>query len=118
MVEKVPEGRTRAGERDPVPRNRNGQLRLFAGTGSFGAAIAAGKFLHPAGRIHELLFTREKRMARRTDADSNVWTRGTGVISRTARADDIGLLIIRMDTRFHGEKGAPNLASLERVRKG
>ena len=95
--------------KDARASERDVQLTLFDGTRSLGATVAAGKFLHPAGRIYKLLLTREKRMASGTDADSNIWTRGASVISRTARADDIGLLIIRMDTRFHGEKGAPNL---------
>jgi hypothetical protein len=40
------------------------------------------------------------------------------VIDRATGADDIGLLIIRMNTRFHGEEGARNLPGPRGVRKG
>jgi hypothetical protein len=39
------------------------------------------------------------------------------VISRTARADDIGFLIIRMNTRLHGNKRAGTISGVRGVRK-
>ncbi len=103
--------------RKPVSRSQTGQLSLLNGADSLGAAVAAREFFHATGGIDKLLFPREKRMASRTDADSNVWTRRASVISRTARADDSGLLIIRMYIRPHGEKGAANLSRVPERRK-
>jgi hypothetical protein len=40
------------------------------------------------------------------------------VIDRAARADDIGLVILRMNTGFHIRKRAQNLRALEVSRKG
>jgi hypothetical protein len=40
------------------------------------------------------------------------------VIDSAASADDIGLVILWMNVRFHGWKGAANLGALRLSRKG
>ena len=50
-------------------------------------------------------------MASGADADFNVTSSRASVIDRAARADDIGLLIFRMNVRFHVQKRARNLAA-------
>ena len=92
-------------------------LSFLRRPGSLGAAVAARELLNTTGRVDELLFSGEKRMASGADADSNIRARRTGVIGRTARADDIGFLIIRMDTRLHGNKRAGTLRTEGKVRK-
>ena len=98
--------------------NGAGQLTLFRGAGSHGAAVTAREFFDAASRIDKLLFAGEKRMARSANADSNVRTRRTGVVNRAARADDIAFLVIRMNARFHGREGTKNLSRVVFVRKG
>ena len=96
---------------------RGVQLSLFRGPDSLGAAVAARELLNTTGGVDELLFPGEKRMASRADADSNVRARGAGVIGRTARTDDIGFLIIRMNIRLHGNNRARTIPSVPGVRK-
>jgi len=103
--------------KDARASERDVQLTLFDGTRSLGATVAAGKFLHPAGRIYKLLLTREKRMASGTDADSNVSFGRASVINRAARANEVGLLIIGMNVRLHIQKRAENLAAEGQIRK-
>ncbi len=96
---------------------RRVQLSLFRSPDSLGAAVTARELLHPTSGVDELLFPGEKRMASSADADSNIRTRGAGVIGRTARTDDIGFLIIRMNIRLHGNKRAGTISGVQRVRK-
>ena len=93
------------------------QLTLFGGASGLGAAVAAREFFHPARRIDEFLFAREKRVARGADADFNVTPGRTGMIHRAARANDIGLYVFRMNVRFHVQKGARNLRGMGDFRK-
>ncbi|MDB6153272.1 MAG: AMP-dependent synthetase and ligase, partial [Chthoniobacteraceae bacterium] len=74
-----------------------GGARLHAG-------VTAGEFLDAACRIDELLFTSEKRMALSADADLEVATSRTGVVSRPACACDRGFRVVGMDICFHGCK--------------
>src|SRR5262245_19204873 len=89
---------------------------LFSPRG-FGAAIAAGKFLDAPGRIHELLFAGEKRMASSANTDLNIAARGAGMIHRTACAHHIGFVILWMNTGFHLWKRARNLLVQRASRK-
>lgn len=93
-------------------------LTLFRGPGSHRAAVTAREFFDPASRVDKLLLAREKRMACSTDADSNIRTRGASMVMRAARANDVAFLIIRMNARFHGQEGTPNLGWKFPVRKG
>jgi hypothetical protein len=56
-------------------------------------------------------------MAGGADADFNVSFGRASVINRTARANDIGLLVIGMNVRLHVEKRATNLAVNSKIRK-
>jgi hypothetical protein len=94
------------------------QLSFFAAAGGFCAAVTAGEFLDASGGIDEFLFAGEKRMASGADTDSNVTPRGAGVIDRAARADHIGLVIFRMNGRFHVGGRARNLIVASISRKG
>jgi hypothetical protein len=89
-----------------------------AGPGGLGATVTPREFLDAPRRIDELLFPGEKRMARRADADFNVPLGRARVIDSAASADDIGLVILRMNVRFHGWKRAANLGALRAPRKG
>jgi hypothetical protein len=80
------------------------QLRFLRSAGRLGAAIATREFLNPAGGIDEFLFAGEKRMASGTDADFNVLAGRACVIDRPAGTDNIGFVILRMNTRFHFKK--------------
>ncbi len=40
------------------------------------------------------------------------------MVMRAARANDVAFLIIRMNARFHGQEGTPNLGWKFPVRKG
>jgi len=80
------------------------QLTFFARAHGFGAAIALGEFFDATGRVHELLFAGEKRMTSSANTDSNVTTRRAGVINRSARANDIGLVIFWVNACFHRQK--------------
>ena len=105
--------------RDPIDPGKKAKLGLFAGSGAsgFGTAIASGEFLHATRRIYELLFTREKRMASRANADFNIPLGGTGVVNSTARTGYVGFVILWMDARFHGSKRVVNLGMLRSPRK-
>ena len=106
----------RAGIDDPS----SSQLSFFRSADGLGAAVAPREFLHAPGRIDELLFPGEKRMARRADADFNVPLGRARVIDSAASADDIGLVILWMNVRFHVWKrgGGANCSALRLSRKG
>jgi hypothetical protein len=93
------------------------QLSFLRSPYGFGAAVAAREFFNASGGVDKFLFPGEKRMASGTDADFNVAARGTGMIDGAARTDDIGLVIFRMNVRFHVWKRARNLAALDGSRK-
>src|ERR1700675_1380428 len=80
------------------------QLSFFDRAHGFGAAIALGEFFDATGRVHEFLFTGEKRMTSGADTDSNVTTRRAGVIDRAARAHDICFVIFWVNACFHRQK--------------
>jgi hypothetical protein len=92
------------------------QLSL-AGAGGLGAAVTTREFFHAPGGVDEFLFAGKKRMAGSADADFNVSFGRAGVINRAARANDIGLLVIRMNVRLHVEKRAETLAAKGQIRK-
>jgi hypothetical protein len=98
-------------------RYRRDQLSFLFGTRGFSAAVAPGKFLDAPSRIHELLFTGEKRMTSSANTDLNIAARGASVIRRTACAHHIGLVILWMNTGFHLWKGAQNLLVQSALRK-
>ena len=79
------------------------------GPRGFGAAITAGEFFHAPGSIDELLFAGEKWMASGTNTDLNIATRRAGVIHRAARTNDVGLVVLWMNARFHVWKRAQNV---------
>src|SRR5437868_11211990 len=91
-----------------------------AGPGGLGATIAPREFFHASRRVDELLFPGEKRMARRADADFNVPLGRACVIDSAASADDIGLVILWMNVRFHVWKrgGGANCSALGLSCKG
>ena len=76
-------------------------LTFFAGARSFSAAVALGEFFNTTGGVDEFLFAGEKRMASRTDTDSNVAPGRAGLIDRAARANHVGLVIFWMNACFH-----------------
>src|SRR6476619_770023 len=78
----------------PTERGGYGQLSL-ARAGGLGATVATREFFHAPGGIDKFLLAGEKRMAGGTDADFNVSFGRASVINRAARANDVGLLIIR-----------------------
>ncbi|MDB6175690.1 MAG: AMP-dependent synthetase and ligase [Chthoniobacteraceae bacterium] len=80
----------------------------FLGGARLHAGVTAGEFLDAACRIDELLFTSEKRMALSADADLEVATSRTGVVSRPACACDRGFRVVGMDICFHGCKREVN----------
>ena len=75
----------------------------------FSAAVAAREFFDTPGGIDELLLAREKWMTSSTDADFNVPTCRARVIDRAACTYNIGLVILRMNARFHDCERARNL---------
>src|SRR5439155_25884894 len=82
----------------------------FLGSGrGFGAAVATREFLSATRRIDKFLFAREKWMTSSTDADFNVPTCRARVIDRAACTYNIGLVILRMNARFHDCERARNL---------
>jgi len=85
------------------------QLSFLFDASSFGAAVTAGKFLDPAGRVDKLLFAGEKGMTSGTNADLNIATRGASVIHRAACAHHISLVIFWMNGCFHLLNGARNV---------
>jgi hypothetical protein len=96
----------------------NRLLSFLAGARRLGAAVTAGKLLDATCRIDEFLFAGEKRMASGADADSNVATCRARMIHGPARTHNIGLKILRMNARFHLQKGAQNLTGSVHLRKG
>jgi hypothetical protein len=90
---------------------------LFAAARRLCAAVAAREFLDSARRIDEFLFAGEKRMAGGADADFNIPPRRTGVIDGTTGADDVGLVILRMNVRLHVQKRAFKISAIDRFRK-
>ena len=102
------------------PTERGGyriQLRVFAATRRLCAAVAARELLDSAGSIDEFLFAGEKRMASGADADFNITPGRTRVIDGTTGADDVGLVILRMNVCLHAQKRAYNLSAIDRFRK-
>ena len=101
-----------------APTERGGYRQLsFARASGLGAAVAAGELFHAPGGVDEFLLASEKRMAGGADADSNVSFGRASVINRAARANDIGLLIIGMNVRFHIQKRVQNLTAEGQIRK-
>jgi hypothetical protein len=103
------------------PRKRSrlyNNLSFFLGARGFGTAVTAGEFFDTPGSIDELLFACEKGMTSSTNTDLNIPTRRAGVIYRTARAHDIGLVILWMNACFHLQKGARNVTAQSWSRKG
>ena len=86
---------------DPSDRS---QLTFFARARSFGAAVALGEFFDATGRVDEFLLTGEKRMTSSANTDSNVTARRARVIDRSARANDICLVIFWVNACFHRQK--------------
>ena len=80
------------------------QLTFFGRAHSFRAAVALGEFFDATGRVHKFLFAGEKRMTSGANTDSNVATRRACLVDRAARADDICLLILRVNACFHRQK--------------
>ena len=102
--------RMRQSKRPPA----TGDLARLLGrrASGLGAAVAAREFLDATGGIDKLLFAGEKRMASGADADFNVPLRRTRVVDRAARTGDVGLVILRMNVRFHVRKRAANLGAI------
>ena len=93
------------------------QLTLFDRAHSFGAAITLGEFFNATGGVDEFLFAGEKRMASGADADFNITPGRTRVIDGTTGADDVGLVILRMNVRLHVQKRAFSLSAIDHFRK-
>src|SRR5947208_11835705 len=87
------------------------ELSFLLSPRGFGAAVAASEFLDAPGGIDELLFAGEKGMTSGTNTDLNIATRGTGMIHRAARTDDVGLIILWMNACFHLQNGARNVSA-------
>ena len=85
------------------------ELNFLLGAGSFGAAVPAGKFLDPAGRVDKLLFAGEKGMTSSANTDLNIAARGAGMIHRTACAHHISFVVFWMNVCFHLLNGARNV---------
>src|SRR5258705_3141356 len=66
-------------------------------------AVLAVEALDPARGVDQLLLAREERMARRAELDVDRLLGGTGVDDIAAGADDLGLLVARMNAFLHGE---------------
>ncbi len=77
-------------------------LQLRSGAAGAGAAVALGKLIHTTSGIDEALFTREKRMAGRANADAQIGNGGDGVINDSASAGDRRFVCLRMDIFAHG----------------
>jgi len=87
------------------------QLSFLVSPRGFGAAVTACEFFHAPGSIDELLFAGEKWMASGANTDLNIATRRAGVIHRAARADDVGLVVLWMNARFHVRKRGRNVTA-------
>ena len=90
----------------------------FGAARRFRAAVPTGELLYAARGIDEFLLAGEKRMTRRTDADFDVPFGRAGVVDSTARTDDVGLIVLRMNVRFHVWKGVANLGAVMPACKG
>src|SRR5262245_8621554 len=66
-------------------------------------AVLAVEALDPARGVDELLLAREERMARRAELDVDRLLRGARLDDIAAGADDLRLLVARMNTFLHGE---------------
>ena len=80
------------------------QLTFFARARGFGAAVTLGELFDATGHVDEFLFAGEKRMTSAANTDSNVTARRAGVIDRSARANDICLVIFWVNACFHRQK--------------
>lgn len=87
------------------------QLSFLVSSRGFGAAIPAGEFFHASGRIDELLLAGEKWMASGTNTNLNIATRRASVIHRATRTNDVGLVVLWMNARFHVRKRARNVTA-------
>ena len=97
-------------------RRDNALSQLTLGSaGRLRAAIAAREFLYAAGGIDKLLFAGEKWMASGANTDLDVLLGRTGVVNRAAGAGDVGLVVFRMDVRFHGKRASNLPLSLQRA---
>jgi hypothetical protein len=96
---------------------RTAQLSFPGRAARFRAAVAARKLFYSTSRINKFLFARKKRMTSSANADFNVLTCRARVINRAAGTDDIGLVIFRMDARFHSRERARNLPVRRSLRK-
>lgn len=79
------------------------QLRLLRAR-RFGAAVAAREFLHSPGSVDELLLAGKERMTSGADTNLDVLLRRARVVNRPAGAGNFGLVVVRMNVRFHGLK--------------
>ena len=95
--------RARAGVNNPGD-SRNQLSLLGAGSGGLHAAVATGEFLDPAGGIDELLFAGEEGVTGGANTDLDIPACRAGMIDRAAGADNIRLVVLRMNVRFHGGK--------------
>lgn len=95
---------------------KNRQLTLFRGASRLRASVTAREFFNTSGGIDEFLLASEKRMASGANADFNITTRRARMINRTARADNVGFVILRMNARFHVGNGARNVIASGMVR--
>jgi hypothetical protein len=93
------------------------QLSFLLYPRGFGAAVAASEFFDTPGGIDELLLAREEWMTSSANTDFNIPTRRAGVIHGTARAHNIGIVILWMNACFHLEKEARNVIGRNRLRK-
>src|SRR6266699_4269077 len=100
-----------SGSRRHSPRGKRlyKNLSFLLSPRGFGATVTAGKLFNAPGGIHKLLFACEKWMASGTNTDLNIATRGAGVIDRAARTNDVGLVVLWMNARFHVWKRARNV---------
>ena len=100
--------RERSNEWLPAPRGAARALRswrLFLASGGF---VLLLKPVDPSGRIYQLLSASKERVAGGADFHADIaLVRGARPESVSARADNICLIIGRVNTSFHGEKEIP-----------
>src|SRR3954471_20047734 len=77
-------------------------LRLLAACRRGYRSIALLILVHASRRVHEPLFSREVRVARRTDTHAQVLHRGAGMVHMPAGAGNRGFVSLWMDVLFHG----------------
>ena len=65
-----------------------GDLSLLDGARGTHSAVAFLELVHASGRIDELLFAGEERMASGADAELDVLPCRAGAVGRATRADD------------------------------